>query len=410
MSNPQTGLRAAERAMISVKNLSKVFLLPDRKAARLLAQHGKKGVEHQGGFVAVDDVSFEIKRGEIFAIMGLSGSGKSTLIRMLNRLIEPTAGVINIDDLDVGSLGPAALRELRNQRISMVFQHFALLPHRTLIDNVAYGLKVRSVDKKDRRDRALAALEQVGLAHRCAAFPAALSGGMRQRVGLARALATDAEILLMDEPFSALDPLIRKDMQNLLLTLQQEFHKTVVFVTHDLNEAMRIGDRIMIMKQGACVQVDDGPGLLARPADTYVSDFTADVDRSRLLRARDVMDRPALTMLDTGDPERSLRTAKEAGVDAAYVVDKNGVLTGTVTIEALLEAGTRGCREVASCATADYCAVPDSKCLGDVIPDVMSQSLPVAVIDNDRRLLGVLSRSTLLNALASSAREVPSDA
>lgn len=386
-------------ALITVTNLSKVYLLPESKAKALLPERGKAAVEEAGGFLAVDDVSFKVRRGEIFAIMGLSGSGKSTVIRMLNRLIEPTAGEICIDGDDVGAMSPAALRELRNKKINMVFQHFALLPHRSLADNVSYGLKVRGVDKKERRTRALAALDQVGLADRADVLPSALSGGMRQRVGLARALATDAEILLMDEPFSALDPLIRKDMQNLLLQLQQEFHKTIVFVTHDLNEAMRIGDHIMIMKQGSCVQLDDGPGLLSRPADDYVTDFIADVDKPKVLRVRDAMEQPTLTLTDTTDPEHALLQAKDSGVDGAQVVDRDGRLRGSVTVEALRESSSRGHRDVISCLDPDCHAISESASLYEVIPQVAGEPLPVAVVDAHHRLVGVLSATVLLNAL-----------
>jgi glycine betaine/proline transport system ATP-binding protein len=340
-----------QRVIISARHLSKVYLLAERKAVETITAAGAAGVREAGGFVAVDDVSFDVKRGEIFAIMGLSGSGKSTVIRMLNRLIEPTVGEICVDGANVAAMDAKSLRELRNRKINMVFQHFALLPHRSLVDNVAYGLKVRGVDKQERRARALTALEQVGLADRADRLPSALSGGQRQRVGLARALATNAEVLLMDEPFSALDPLIRKDMQNLLLQLQEEFRKTIIFVTHDLNEAMRLGDRIMIMKQGRCVQLDKGPALLANPADDYVSDFIADVDRPKVLRVGDAM-RPA-----------------------------TGTVFGGVTVH-----------------VATF--------LCDAIAEVTAHDGPVAVVDDDGTVVGEITASSLLHALAPSVKEV----
>jgi glycine betaine/proline transport system ATP-binding protein len=266
---------------IHVMNLSKVFTAAKSRSWKLF---GAKAAP--SGFRAVDDVSFQVERGQIFVIMGLSGSGKSTIIRMLNQLIDATEGTITVDNKDVLAMDPAQLREYRNRTINMVFQHFGLFPHKSLLDNVAFGLKVRGVDRRAREEKAAEALTLVGLGDRIHAMPDQLSGGMRQRVGLARALATDAEILLMDEPFSALDPLIRKDMQDLLVKLQRNFKKTIVFVTHDLNEAMRLGDRIMVMKQGKMIQNGTALDLLDSPADPYIEKFVAEVDRSKVLTAR----------------------------------------------------------------------------------------------------------------------------
>ncbi|MCM4083837.1 ATP-binding cassette domain-containing protein [Paractinoplanes hotanensis] len=230
-----------------------------------------------GGFLAADDVNFTVPRGEVFVVMGLSGSGKSTVLRMLNRLIEPTAGKISVDGRPVRDMEGAALRGLRNRTIGMVFQHFGLFEHRSVRENAAYGLRVRKVSKTEQLARADAALEQVGLRDRGDARPSELSGGQRQRVGLARALATEPEVLLMDEPFSALDPLIRREMQELLISLQAEQRRTIVFVTHDLVEALRLGTRIMIMRDGRVVQSGTGEEILAAPADDYVAAFVADL-------------------------------------------------------------------------------------------------------------------------------------
>ncbi|GAA1791026.1 hypothetical protein GCM10009712_42770 [Pseudarthrobacter sulfonivorans] len=264
---------------IKAEHLTKIFYPP--RARSLLSRKSSL----QNGFKAVDDVSFEVKRGEIFVIMGLSGSGKSTIIRMLNRLIDATQGSIVIDGKDVGALDPAKLRAFRNETINMVFQHFGLFPHKSLLDNVAFGLKIRGVDRQTREAKATEALNLVGLGDRTHAMPDQLSGGMRQRVGLARALATDAEILLMDEPFSALDPLIRQDMQQLLIELQRNFKKTIVFVTHDLDEAMHLGDQIMVMKEGKQIQRGTALDLLESPADPYIEKFVAEVNRSKVLHA-----------------------------------------------------------------------------------------------------------------------------
>ena len=242
-----------------------------------------------GCVVAVRDVSFEVAPGEVFVVMGLSGSGKSTLVRMINRLHDPTAGQILIDGEDLLALAADRLREVRRRKISMVFQHFGLLPHRRIVDNVGYGLEVQGIDKAERAERSRRVLEVVGLGGWGEHYPEELSGGMQQRVGLARALATDPEIMLFDEPFSALDPLIRRDMQDEVVRLQREVKKTMIFITHDLMEALKLGDRIAIMKDGRFVQVGTPEEVVARPADDYVADFTKDVPRAHVLTARAIM-------------------------------------------------------------------------------------------------------------------------
>lgn len=274
---------------IELKNLYKIF---GPAAAVELAKSGATADDIRqktGSVVAVNDVSFAIPAGEIFVIMGLSGSGKSTLIRCINRLIEPSAGEILVDGVDVARQSLAALREVRRHRMSMVFQNFALLPHRTALENVEYGLAIRKQEQGDRRRRSMEALSLVGLHDWADRYPAQLSGGMKQRVGLARALATDSDILLMDEPFSALDPLIRRELQEELLRLQNTLHKTIVFVTHDFHEALKLGNRVALMRQGAVVQVGTPQEIVFAPADSYVAGFTRDVDRSQLLCAEDVM-------------------------------------------------------------------------------------------------------------------------
>jgi glycine betaine/proline transport system ATP-binding protein len=269
--------------VIEVDGLSKVYGMRDAAAATLLralpddAEARRTAVTARGGFLGADDVSFTVEHGEVFVVMGLSGSGKSTVLRMLNRLIEPTAGSIRVDGRQIRDLDDVGLRELRNRTIGMVFQHFALFDHRTVRENAAYGLRVRGLPKKEQMEFAEQALGQVGLQDRGDARPAQLSGGQRQRVGLARALATRPDVLLMDEPFSALDPLIRREMQQLLLSLQAEQRRTIVFVTHDLVEAVRLGTRIMIMRDGRVVQCGTGAEILARPADDYVAAFVADL-------------------------------------------------------------------------------------------------------------------------------------
>lgn len=284
-----TDTRAILQPCITVDGLTKVYPRPKARGG-LFGRGGTDG----GDFVAVDEVSFSVRPGEIFVIMGLSGSGKSTIIRMLNRLIGITAGTVTVNGYDVDGLDRAELREYRNSTINMVFQHFALFPHKSLVDNVAFGLKVRGIPEAERIEKAADALRIVGLGDRLYALPEQLSGGQRQRVGLARALATDAEILLMDEPFSALDPLIRKEMQDLLVQLQRDLDKTIIFVTHDLNEAMRLGDQILVMKEGRMAQLGKAIDLLDQPADEYIEEFVAEVDRSRVITARMLADPPTV--------------------------------------------------------------------------------------------------------------------
>ena len=276
---------------LEAEHLYKVFgRRTDEAVERLTAGADREELRADGTTAAVIDASFTVEPGEIFVVMGLSGSGKSTLLRMLNGLLEPTAGHVRFDGQDLTALSARALREVRAKKISMVFQHFALFPHRSVLENAAYGLCVQGVPRAERNKRAAHALELAGLAGWEKSWPDELSGGMQQRVGLARALATDADLLLMDESFSALDPLIRRDMQDQLIELQRKLKKTIVFITHDLNEAMRLGDRIAVMRDGRIVQTGTAEDILVRPANDYVASFTQDVDRSRVLTAGAVMD------------------------------------------------------------------------------------------------------------------------
>ncbi|MEW2612626.1 betaine/proline/choline family ABC transporter ATP-binding protein [Streptomyces sp. NPDC047880] len=278
-------------ATLEATSLYKVFgRRPDRAVERLRGGADREELRAEGTTAAVIDASFTVEPGQIFVVMGLSGSGKSTLLRMLNGLLEPTAGHVRFDGQDLTTLGARELREVRSKKISMVFQHFALFPHRSVRENAAYGLEVQGVPRAERARRADEALALCGLAGWEKSWPDELSGGMQQRVGLARALATDADLLLMDESFSALDPLIRRDMQDQLLELQQKLKKTIVFITHDLNEAMRLGDRIAVMRDGRIVQIGTAQDILLRPESDYVASFTQDVDRSRVLTAGELMD------------------------------------------------------------------------------------------------------------------------
>ncbi|MFF5473580.1 glycine betaine/L-proline ABC transporter ATP-binding protein [Streptomyces achromogenes] len=330
---------------LEAEHLFKVFgRRPDDAVERLRRGADRAELRADGATAAVIDASFRVEAGEIFVVMGLSGSGKSTLLRMLNGLLEPTAGSVRFDGQDLTALGDRALRELRSRKISMVFQHFALFPHRSVRDNAAYGLEVQGVPRAERERRADEALALCGLAGWETSWPDELSGGMQQRVGLARALATDADLLLMDESFSALDPLIRRDMQDQLLELQKTLKKTIVFITHDLNEAMRLGDRVAVMRDGRIVQTGTAEDILLRPGNDYVASFIQDVDRSRVLTAGALMDTSVtadapLCGCETATPETPFTRLCAIGARLSHrvsVVDGAGRVVGVVPRRRLL--------------------------------------------------------------------------
>ncbi|WP_225858809.1 quaternary amine ABC transporter ATP-binding protein [Streptomyces albicerus] len=380
-------------AMIEAQQLSKCYAPPAAK------RWFRKSKEPARTF-AVDQVSFTVDKGELFVIMGLSGSGKSTLLRMLNRLVEPTSGSVTLDGKDFLALDDDALRQTRNRTVSMVFQHYALLPHRTVAENTALGLSLRGTSAQERQRRAKEALEIVGLGDWGHVYPSQLSGGMRQRVGLARALATDAEILLMDEPFSALDPIIRRDMQDLLLRLQAEMQKTIVFVTHDLNEAMRLGDRIMVMRDGGVVQLGTAQEILTHPADDYVANFVSDVDRSRVVTVDLVMREPLITATIDETPQDVLRRLELAQTGGIYVLDANGVVEGVAHDPSLAKAIRSGATTLDGLLTQDFESVTEDARLIDLFTRVGKHAVPLAVVDSERRLIGVVPRAALLTALA----------
>jgi glycine betaine/proline transport system ATP-binding protein len=389
--------------VLRATGLTKVFGPREQEALRLAAEGvGRDEVlRRTGSTLAVHDVAFTVERGELFVVMGLSGSGKSTLVRLLNRLIEPSAGTVEVDGQDLRSLGDGDLRTLRNERVSMVFQHFALLPHRTVRENAAYALKVRGAPAAEQRERADWALRTVGLLDRADARPDQLSGGMKQRVGLARALAADSDVLLMDEPFSALDPLIRRDMQDLLVRLQTELRKTIVFITHDLNEAMRLGDRILMLKDGRTVQLGTGPEIISAPADDYVADFTSDVDRTRVLTAGDLLREPRLTARlgqPAGEVLRALGAAETNGV---YVLGEDGRIAGVARDDLLARAVQEGRTAVGPRELVpDFATTSPDRPLVEFVHLVDRSAVPLGVVDDDGRLLGVVPRAAVLDALA----------
>ncbi|MFD2799746.1 glycine betaine/L-proline ABC transporter ATP-binding protein [Prauserella oleivorans] len=384
---------------VRAENLYKVFGRRARDAVRLLEGGAQPSeLDLPGTTAAVVDASFEVRSGEIFVVMGLSGSGKSTLLRMLNGILPATSGHVYVDDADITAMSPKELRDMRRRTMSMVFQHFALFPHRTVLQNAAYGLQVQGVPKEQRLGRARAALELVGLSGWEERLPEQLSGGMRQRVGLARALAADTDVLLMDEAFSALDPLIRREMQDQLLSLQSRLGKTIVFITHDLNEAMRLGDRIAMMRQGRIVQIGTAEEILTHPADDYVAQFVQDVDRSRVLTARSVMDKPVLTVGVAVEPDTALRIMHDHGLPALFVVDEGGRLRGVLTESATASAARSG-RAVGEFLAEDVATVAPDTPVNDMFALAAASPVPLAVVDEDGRLAGLVPQSALLAAL-----------
>ncbi|MEQ4302054.1 glycine betaine/L-proline ABC transporter ATP-binding protein [Plantactinospora sp. B6F1] len=351
---------------------------------------------------AVIDATFEVQRGEIFVVMGLSGSGKSTLIRMLNGLVKPTHGSVQVEGVELTNMKPAALRKLRREKISMVFQHFALLPHRTVLENAGYALEAAGRSRTERHERALDALRMVGLEGWQDKLPQELSGGMRQRVGLARALAAGTEVMLMDEAFSALDPLIRREVQDQLLELQAELGKTIIFITHDLNEAMRLGDRIAVMRDGRIVQIGTAEQILTDPSNDYVAQFVADVDRTRILTASSVMEKP-LSVVDVhAGPRVAARTLRETQTSVVYVTGRGRRFLGTVTEDQVDRAVREDRQDLGGIvSTANVRSVADDTPIADLFTTCAESSHPVAVVDADGRLAGVIPRITLLSALGS---------
>ncbi|MDN5347014.1 MAG: glycine betaine/proline transport system ATP-binding protein [Clostridia bacterium] len=356
--------------------------------------------------VAVADVSFDIQEGEIFVLMGLSGSGKSTILRCLNRLIEPTRGHILLDGEDITTYGEKQLREVRRKKLGMVFQQFALFPHRTVLENAAYGLEVQGVPRQEREEQARAVLETVGLKGWEKAYPRELSGGMQQRVGLARALVCQPDVLLMDEAFSGLDPLIRREMQNELLALQSQVNKTIVFVTHDLDEALKLGDRIALLKDGAIQQIGTPEEILMRPANEYVAKFVEGVDVSKVLTAEGVMKKPLVVLSLKDGPHVALRVMRENGLSSLFVVDRVGRLVGLVTAEAAFGAVERGQHDLASILVREVpTALPETP-VSELIEMLAEAKYPVAVTDPERKLVGVVVKGAVLAGLAKKARGI----
>lgn len=394
---------------ITVKNLYKVFGKRPERAIPMLKDGMSKDeiLKDTGLTVAIDDASFEVQKEEIFVIMGLSGSGKSTVLRCLNRLIEPTEGEIYLESeqMNIMDIKRETLLKVRRRSMSMVFQNFGLFPHRSILNNVAYGLEIGGMDKEERHKKAIKAIDLVGLKGYEDKRPNELSGGMQQRVGLARALANDPEILLMDEAFSALDPLIRSDMQNELLELQNEMSKTIVFITHDLDEALKLGDRIAIMKDGKIVQIGTPEAILTDPSDDYVRAFVQNVDRTKIITAGSIMRKAPTVDLKKDGPRVASRAMEKNGVSTVYVLGEDRIYKGTVTIDDANRLKNENIKSLDKIIKNDaYRALPDTP-IKQLLSEAISSTVPIAVTDNDGKFLGVVDRASIINEVKLNSSE-----
>lgn len=389
--------------LVRIEGLTKIFGRHHRKAAELF-KAGKTREEVYKATqcsVGVHDINFTIRRGELFVVMGLSGSGKSTLIRTINRLIEPSDGKIFIDDTEVTALSRRQLRDLRRRRIGMVFQQFALYPHLTVLDNAAYALKIAGVPRETRRARAREVLALVGLADYADRYPDQLSGGMRQRVGIARALAADPEIIIMDEALSALDPLIRREMQNEIRALQKKLGKTVIFITHDLDEAIRLADRVLIMKDGEIAQLGTMEEILSRPANDYVAKFVNAADKTKVITAGSIM-KPVYDYLHLSDgPQTMLHKIRESGLSSLFATNDQGVIYGLVWARKVREHMGEPNVTAQSMMDMNIKTINRSAPLKEVVMQMGESTAPIAVVDDERRFLGVITSGALLASLAS---------
>ncbi|QDE67408.1 ABC transporter ATP-binding protein [Myxococcus xanthus] len=391
---------------IEVRGLRKIYGGNPERAIALLekGQSKQQILEETGCTVAIQEASFDVKAGEIFVIMGLSGSGKSTVLRCLNRLIEPSAGSVHVDGVDVTRADRAALLDVRRRKMAMVFQNFGLLPHRSVIRNVEYGLEMQGLERRESRPKAMQALELVGLKGYEEKLPRELSGGMQQRVGLARAIATDAEILLMDEAFSALDPLIRRQMQDELLELQSRMNKTIVFITHDLDEALKLGGRIVIMKDGRIAQLGTPEEILRSPADDYVRAFVEHVDRTKVLTARAIMRRPESVVHPKDGPALAVKRMRESGTSTLFVTNQARKLVGVVRIEDALRLLAENKHSLEGALVTDLPTTSPDTPLAKLVAVAATTQIPIAVVAEDQSFLGIVSRATLLASIAGEQR------
>ena len=386
--------------IIRSEHVSKLYGLNKAEATKMMAAGSNKGEVYKktGCTVALWDVNLEIPRGKIFVIIGLSGSGKSTIVRCFNRLNQPTMGKVLFEDRDLAGLDKKELLEFRRSKISMVFQSFGLMSHRDVLGNVAYGLEVRGMARAEREQKAMEVISMVGLEGWEHQSCAQLSGGMRQRVGIARALANDPEVLLMDEPFSALDPLVRRDMQFELLQIQRKLQKTVVFITHDMDEAFKLGDMVAIMRDGEVIQVDTPEGMSAHPADDYVRDFTGSADKSKVFSARNIMITPTSIARITDGPEHAIHEMRKNALSTVYVVDDRLRLAGILTIREAVRALQEGLT-IQQVMEKDVPTTTPDVMVSDIMPIAAETVYPIAVVDEDGQLKGIVTKASVLSSL-----------
>ncbi|MDD4299875.1 MAG: glycine betaine/L-proline ABC transporter ATP-binding protein [Methanomicrobium sp.] len=399
--NESTDNNSSEKIMVEIKNLTKIFGSKPEKADKFLKEGlSKKEIfEKTGQNIALKNLNFKVYSGDIFVLMGLSGCGKSTLLRCINRLITPEHGHIIIDGTDISKIEGEELLNLRRYKIAMIFQSFALLPHKSIIDNVAFGLEIQGVCDEEKYKKAKDAIKLVGLDGYEESRPSELSGGMQQRVGLARALASDPDILLMDEAFSALDPLIRADMQDELLAIQENLKKTIIFVTHDLDEALKLGTRIALMKDGEILQIGNSEEILTTPANKFVEKFVEGVDMVKVLCAADVMKKPEpLISIDSG-PNNALHFMEEFGISSVFAVSKGRKYEGLILAEDATRAKKEG-KKLTDIVKTDIPVVQTTTSIADIIPIMPNSPYPIAVLDENDKMKGIIIKGSLLAALA----------
>jgi len=397
MSTLDNNTSPSNDVCVEAKGLWKIFgkSAQDVLKSTLRSKPKEEVLEKTGCVIAVRDVSFSVKKGEFFVIMGLSGSGKSTLIRMLLRLIDSTAGSINVNGNDILKYDKKQLRTFRRHSVSMVFQYFGLLPHRTVLDNVAYGLKIQGVPKEERYDKAAEAIATVGLKGWENYLPQTLSGGMQQRVGIARALTTDPEILLMDEPFSGLDPLIRREMQDELIDLQDKVQKTIIFVTHDLHEALKLGDRIAIMRDGKIIQVGAPEDVVTSPANDYVREFVQDASPAKVLTAGRIMDQPDALLYEWQGLKAALHVLKTSKEEHAFMLGRDKKLRGIITVKRLRELIEKKGSSLMEILETDIPTTTPDTILEDLFPLAAEADVPIAVVDENGRFKGEIEISSI---------------
>ena len=389
-----------EDIVLEAKGVSKIFGMNKAESARMMAEGRTKEDVRQktGATVALWDVSFQVKRGEIFVIIGLSGSGKSTIIRCFNQLIKPTSGHVYFEGSAVDEMHNKELADLRRKKVSMIFQNFGLFTHRTVLENVTYGLEVRGIAIAERRKRGLELLEMVGLKGWEDKPISSLSGGMKQRVGIARALTNDPEVLLMDEPFSALDPLVRSEMQFELLQIQRKLGKTILFITHDMNEAFKLGDTVAIMRDAKVIQIDTPAGMTTNPADDYVRKFIESADKTQVLTAQQIMITRVCLVRENDSPINALREMEKEGYSSAYVVDNKMHLRGVITADEALKAHKEGTM-LSNIVQNGLVTVLEETMVNDIIPLITQAKFPVAVVDEAGVLKGIITKASILSCM-----------